>query len=295
MPFFAGSGTVGEVESCGAQGRRFAVRTFCLWSVRSLVVWEHGAVVEEDVPCHADECPDEECGTTKPTALRNNGRQGTPIYIRSIRCWSCFPGYFLPQPYWHQWRRTYIEVYMHSLLLLFVAAAADALVLSVRGSPTAASLCCFTLQVKFWDFKVANGNLGMVHTRSLKVTDDVLCVRYSRHKQQSKLLLAGVGLFLLLLLGFWMSVRQLLLPRLSLSARPVSCLLSSKAAGFCFQAKVLGEVFSTVPSASHTHSFSTPCGASVFDIAQFGAFLRSVRLALGGLFVSPLFHCVPYP
>eukprot|EP00903_Cladosiphon_okamuranus_P011942 g11216.t1 len=45
-------------------------------------------------------------------------------------------------------------------------------------------------QVKFWDFEVANGNLGMVHTRSLKVTDDVLCVRYSRHKQQSKLLLA---------------------------------------------------------------------------------------------------------
>lgn len=49
--------------------------------------------------------------------------------------------------------------------------------------------------MKFWDFEVANGNLGMVHTRSLKVTDDVLCVRYSRHKQQSKLLLAGVGLF----------------------------------------------------------------------------------------------------
>ncbi|CAN0343551.1 unnamed protein product, partial [Ectocarpus fasciculatus] len=45
-------------------------------------------------------------------------------------------------------------------------------------------------QVKFWDFEVANGNLGLVHTRSLKVTDDVLCVRYSRHKQQSKLLLA---------------------------------------------------------------------------------------------------------
>lgn len=48
-------------------------------------------------------------------------------------------------------------------------------------------------QVKFWDFEVANGNLGLVHTRSLKVTDDVLCVRYSRHKQQSKLLLAGTA------------------------------------------------------------------------------------------------------
>lgn len=51
----------------------------------------------------------------------------------------------------------------------------------------------FYRQVKFWDFEVANGNLGMVHTRSLKVTDDVLCVRYSRHKQQTKLLVAGGG------------------------------------------------------------------------------------------------------
>ncbi|CAM9544508.1 unnamed protein product, partial [Laminaria digitata] len=45
-------------------------------------------------------------------------------------------------------------------------------------------------QVKFWDFEVADGNLALVHTRSLKMADDVLCVRYSKHKQQSKLLLA---------------------------------------------------------------------------------------------------------
>ncbi|CAM9221958.1 unnamed protein product [Choristocarpus tenellus] len=45
-------------------------------------------------------------------------------------------------------------------------------------------------QVKFWDFEVAAGNLGLVHTRSLKMADDVLCVRYSRHKQASKLLVA---------------------------------------------------------------------------------------------------------
>ncbi|CAM9524371.1 unnamed protein product [Discosporangium mesarthrocarpum] len=45
-------------------------------------------------------------------------------------------------------------------------------------------------QVKFWDFEVVSGNLGLVHTRSLKMADDVLCVRYSRHKQESKLLVA---------------------------------------------------------------------------------------------------------
>jgi hypothetical protein len=27
---------------------------------------------------------------------------------------------------------------------------------------------------------VANGNLAVVHTRTLKMADDVLCVRYSR-------------------------------------------------------------------------------------------------------------------
>lgn len=48
--------------------------------------------------------------------------------------------------------------------------------------------------MKFWDFEVADGNLGLVHTRSLKMTDDVLCVRYSKHKQESKLLLAGEGI-----------------------------------------------------------------------------------------------------
>lgn len=46
-------------------------------------------------------------------------------------------------------------------------------------------------QVKFWDFEVVQGNLGLVHTRSLKMADDVLCVRYSSHKKQSELLLAG--------------------------------------------------------------------------------------------------------
>lgn len=54
--------------------------------------------------------------------------------------------------------------------------------------------CNAGMKVKFWDFEVANGNLGLVHTRSLNMTDDVLCVRYSKHKQESKLLLAGVGL-----------------------------------------------------------------------------------------------------
>lgn len=48
------------------------------------------------------------------------------------------------------------------------------------------------LQVKFWDFEVAEGNLALVHTRSLKMADDILCVRYSKHKQQSKLLVAGI-------------------------------------------------------------------------------------------------------
>lgn len=76
-------------------------------------------------------------------------------------------------------------------------------------------------QVKFWDFEVANGNLGMVHTRSLKVTDDVLCVRYSRHKQQSKLLLAGVS--------FRTNV-----PVVCLAAPPLSWLLLSTESIFCF-------------------------------------------------------------
>lgn len=68
---------------------------------------------------------------------------------------------------------------------------------------SAAALSLLFRQVKFWDFEVANGNLGMVHTRSLKVTDDVLCVRYSRHRQQSKLLLAGVGfIYSFLLVAF---------------------------------------------------------------------------------------------
>ena len=57
-------------------------------------------------------------------------------------------------------------------------------------------------QVKFWDFEVADGNLALVHTRSLKMADDVLCVRYSKHKQQSKLLLAGDGRLALFALGW---------------------------------------------------------------------------------------------
>ncbi|CAM9131662.1 unnamed protein product, partial [Phaeothamnion confervicola] len=46
--------------------------------------------------------------------------------------------------------------------------------------------------IKFWDFEVGGdgGNLALVHTRTLKAADDVLCVRYSRHRQADKLLLA---------------------------------------------------------------------------------------------------------
>jgi hypothetical protein len=35
-------------------------------------------------------------------------------------------------------------------------------------------------QVKFWEFEVVKGNLAVVHARTLKMADDVLCVRYSR-------------------------------------------------------------------------------------------------------------------
>ncbi|CAM9749158.1 unnamed protein product [Chrysoparadoxa australica] len=44
--------------------------------------------------------------------------------------------------------------------------------------------------VKLWDFDLVGGNLGAVHARTLKMADDVLCVRYSRHKEDGKLLLA---------------------------------------------------------------------------------------------------------
>eukprot|EP01041_Mallomonas_annulata_P006461 gene6461-13054_t len=47
--------------------------------------------------------------------------------------------------------------------------------------------------VKFWDFTVEGGKLGVSLSRELQMSQDVLCLRYSGSKSQSKLLLA-VGL-----------------------------------------------------------------------------------------------------
>jgi U3 small nucleolar RNA-associated protein 12 len=46
--------------------------------------------------------------------------------------------------------------------------------------------------VKFWDFEVDpdTGRLGIVHTRTLKMADEVLCLAYSHAKEAHKLLLA---------------------------------------------------------------------------------------------------------
>lgn len=51
--------------------------------------------------------------------------------------------------------------------------------------------------VKFWNFEVSDestklgsSRLSLVHTRTLKMTDDVLCVRYSNTKDPTRLLLA---------------------------------------------------------------------------------------------------------
>jgi len=45
-------------------------------------------------------------------------------------------------------------------------------------------------EVKFWDFEMADENLSFVHTRTLKMGDDVLAVRFSHTKDESKLLVA---------------------------------------------------------------------------------------------------------
>lgn len=44
--------------------------------------------------------------------------------------------------------------------------------------------------VKFWDFELRERQLGIVHTRTLKMTDDVLSLRFSRGGAAHKLLLA---------------------------------------------------------------------------------------------------------
>ena len=45
--------------------------------------------------------------------------------------------------------------------------------------------------VKFWDFELAGGGaLGLVHARTLQMSEDALCVRYSRHAERAKRLVA---------------------------------------------------------------------------------------------------------
>ena len=44
--------------------------------------------------------------------------------------------------------------------------------------------------VKFWDFELVEGRLSLVHSRTLKMADDVLAVRFSHTKDPSKLLIA---------------------------------------------------------------------------------------------------------
>lgn len=45
-------------------------------------------------------------------------------------------------------------------------------------------------EVKFWELEMAEGKLSLVHTRTLKMSDDVLAVRYSRTKDPERLLVA---------------------------------------------------------------------------------------------------------
>lgn len=42
-------------------------------------------------------------------------------------------------------------------------------------------------EVKFWAFELAQGNLTLTHTRTLKMSDDVLAVRYTPTTNQQKL------------------------------------------------------------------------------------------------------------
>jgi U3 small nucleolar RNA-associated protein 12 len=45
-------------------------------------------------------------------------------------------------------------------------------------------------EVKFWDFEMVEGRLTLAHARTLKMSDDVLAVRYSRTKDPDRLLVA---------------------------------------------------------------------------------------------------------
>ena len=45
-------------------------------------------------------------------------------------------------------------------------------------------------EVKFWELELAGGRLTLVHTRTLKMADDVLSVKYSRTRDPDKLLVA---------------------------------------------------------------------------------------------------------
>jgi U3 small nucleolar RNA-associated protein 12 len=45
-------------------------------------------------------------------------------------------------------------------------------------------------EVKFWELELSDGRLGLAHTRTLKMSDDVLAVRYSRTKDPERLLVA---------------------------------------------------------------------------------------------------------
>lgn len=63
---------------------------------------------------------------------------------------------------------------------------------SLDVSPDGKSMCTGSAdgQVKFWDYELTGGNLAAVHTRTLKMADDVLCVRYSRGRGKAKRLIA---------------------------------------------------------------------------------------------------------
>ena len=98
-------------------------------------------------------------------------------------------------------------------------------------------------QAKFWDFdlKEVPGSAGartltLVHTRTLKMADDILCVRYSHHEDPSKLLLAvslldcSVKVFFDDSLKFFLSLYGHKLPAMALDISSDNSLLVSGSA-----------------------------------------------------------------
>ncbi|KAG5188489.1 WD40-repeat-containing domain protein [Tribonema minus] len=115
-------------------------------------------------------------------------------------------------------------------------------------------------QVKFWEFEVAKGNLAVVHTRTLKMADDVLCVRYSRGRGKAKRLIAvavldaTVKVFHEDTLKFFLSLYGHKLPVMSMDMSDDGTLLATGSADKTV--KLWGLDFGDCHRSLHAHSDS---------------------------------------